>query len=174
MPEVASGADLLLTLDPGFAGTAAGGICGALPRSTGEPGPCVGSKHGCDLLKLRHRLEEGGRTVAEAAWRLGARTPEAERWKDLTRFEARALAALKRAGMIDPVQARLTAAKPASVPLQCFADRDARGAGPGTSCHHGAGEREAQGMTVDVLIHAGEAQADLFDAWGRPVPEAWV
>jgi len=36
------------------------------------------------------------------------------------------------------------------------------------------GTRKAQGMTVDVLIHAGEAQADLFPLCvGRPVPEGW-
>ncbi|MDA0578751.1 MAG: PD-(D/E)XK nuclease family protein, partial [Verrucomicrobia bacterium] len=34
-------------------------------------------------------------------------------------------------------------------------------------------ERAAQHIPVDILIHAPASRADTFDAWGRPLPEAW-
>ena len=56
-----------------------------------------------ELLRLRHRLEEGGRNIAEAAHTLGAAHLEAARWRDLARVETLA-------GPFDVVSCRAFAA----------------------------------------------------------------
>lgn len=126
-----------------------------------------------ELMKLRRRLEEGGRTIADAARRLGAGNPEAERWKDLGRVEALAMAALNRHGLNDPVEARLQAAQHPVFPPGVSRVAVLAVPDPVHLVISALENAEAQGMTVDILIHADAEDAEAFDAWGRPVPEVW-
>ncbi len=126
-----------------------------------------------ELLRLRRRLEEGGRTIAEAALHLGPEHPEAARWRALAALETRALTAMKRHGLADAVLLRLAAAA-----RPVFVEGESRVLllavpDPVHLVVTALGNAERQGMPVEVLIHADEEQAALFDDWGRPLPEAW-
>lgn len=127
-----------------------------------------------ELLRLRHRLEEGGLNIAEAARRLGATHPEAERWKDLSRLETRVTGAMQRAGLTDPLAARITASEKPVLPsgvsrVVLLAVPD-----PVLLVISALENLERQGAAVDVVIHGDAAQDTLWDDWGRPVPEAWA
>ena len=126
-----------------------------------------------ELLRLRHRLEEGGHTIKTAAQRLGTAHPEAERWKDLERLEKRVLAALKSAGLTDSVAARFAAAARPVLPpgvtrIVIIAVPD-----PVHLVVTALENAARQGTAVDVLIHGDGMEAQLWDEWGRPVPDAW-
>lgn len=126
-----------------------------------------------ELLRLRRRLEEGGRTVAMAARRLGMGHPEAARWQALAALEERVLAAQKRAGLSDSVSSRLAAAASPLFPpgvqriaLLCVPD-------PVHLVLMTLEAAEKSGTAVDVIIHAPESLADSFDEWGRPRTDIW-
>ena len=126
-----------------------------------------------EMIRLRHRLEEGGRTLAEAARRLGAAHPEAERWNDLARLERRLLSALKKAGLTDAITARLAAAEqpllpPGGTKVLLLAVPD-----PVHLVVTALENLERLGVAVDVFIHGNAQATDLWDNWGRPVPDAW-
>jgi ATP-dependent helicase/nuclease subunit B len=126
-----------------------------------------------ELLRLRHRLEEGGRNIAEAARRLGAGHVEAERWKDLARLETRAVTALRQNDLTDPLAARIAASfqpvlPPDTTRVILIAVPD-----PVVLVVSALENLERQGVTLEVVIHGDVMEADLWDEWGRPVTEAW-
>jgi ATP-dependent helicase/nuclease subunit B len=127
-----------------------------------------------EFLRLRHRLEEGGRTFAMAAARLGPEHPEAARWADLAKLEQRVLTALERCALADPQASRLAAARrpvfpPGTRRIVLLAVPD-----PVALALMLLEHAERDGLAVDVLIHADEALADTFDTWGRPLQEYWT
>ncbi len=126
-----------------------------------------------EMIRLRHRLEEGGRTLAEAARRLGAAHPEAERWNDLARLEKRMLSALKKAGLTDAITARLAAAAQPLLPPGVTRIVVIAAPDPVHLVVTALENFERLGVAADVLIHGNEAESDLWDKWGRPVPDAW-
>ncbi len=126
-----------------------------------------------EMIRLRHRLEEGGRTLADATRRLGAAHPETERWNDLARLEKRVLAAFKKAGLTDSVTARLAAAASPVLPpgvthIVVMAVPD-----PVHLVVTALENAERQGAAINVLIHGNATDGDLWDEWGRPLHDIW-
>jgi ATP-dependent helicase/nuclease subunit B len=173
MPAVATGADLLLTWMQVLLDVPLEEYTGLFPVPPVSRDTAWARSTAGELLRLRHRLEEGGRTIVEAARRLGAGHPEADRWADLARLETRASGTLKRYGLHDPVGTRLAAAARPVFPRRVSKVVMVAVPDPVHLVISALENAEAQGLAVEVLIHADEACADLFDAWGRPVPELW-
>jgi ATP-dependent helicase/nuclease subunit B len=129
-----------------------------------------------ELLRLRHRLEEGGRNIAEAARTLGAAHLEAARWRDLARVETLAVTALRQAGLHDPLAARMNAAAqpvlpPGATGVVVLAVPD-----PVHLVVQALENLERQGVDVEVVVHGGltsPAGPKMWDAWGRPCTDHW-
>lgn len=125
------------------------------------------------LQQLRRSLAEGGWTPSEPARRETIPAPERKRWEDLMALERLYRERLAELGFRDDVDAVLAARAnpvlpegidevviagtpdPAPVSVACWA------AWP-------------EEVRCRVLIPWDEADADAFDAWGRPVPEVWM
>jgi ATP-dependent helicase/nuclease subunit B len=124
------------------------------------------------LANLQRLLAEGGLRLADVAERAGD-FPEADRWRQLGALEQLHGAWLARAGLADAQAAKIAAADhpvalagvrrivvlatPDPVPLALRA----------LAAH-------ARTLPVEIVIHAPEAEAAAFDAWGRPQVEAWA
>jgi len=131
-----------------------------------------------ELLRLRHRLEEGGRNIAEAARTLGAAHLEAARWRDLARVETLAVTALRKAGLHDPLAARINAAAqpvlpPGATGVVVLAVPD-----PVHLVVQALENLERQGVAVEVVVQGDQSDPTdrsdrKWDAWGRPAPEHW-
>lgn len=126
------------------------------------------------LVSLKRTLEEGGRSISDAARDLGRSHPEAARWAALATLETMAAGRLRSAGLEDPAAARIAAAHSPVLPE-----------GTARVCVIGVPDsvalvrtalqaHAARGVPVEIVVHAPESLADAFDAWGRPVPEVWT
>ncbi|HEX2750835.1 MAG TPA: hypothetical protein VHM91_22710, partial [Verrucomicrobiales bacterium] len=174
LPSVATSADLLLTWMQVLQYVSLEDYQNLFPVPPVSRDTGWARSTAAELLRLRHRLEEGRKTIADTANRLGPGHPEAGRWRDLAKIEALAAAALKRSGMTDPVLARLSASsRPAFPPgvtrIVLLAVPD-----PVHLVIAALENAEAAGMRIEVLVHADSDCAHLFDAWGRPLPELWT
>jgi hypothetical protein len=124
------------------------------------------------LIGLRRELADGALTIGEVAAG-GPELPEAERWQALAELERRYLDRLASWNLRDALADQIAHARAgqlaadvrrvvlAAVPdpprllltlLQAWADN---------------------GGTVVVLVAAPPREAEAFDAWGRPIPDAW-
>lgn len=128
---------------------------------------------GTMIQSLRQELTEGAFTIEAVRRRFGDRLEEAARWEDLATLEARYHDTLHRMGLLDPIAARAAHARSgdrpphirhivvASIPDPVLLLVDAL-------------NKAAETVEVDILVHAPPSLADAFDAWGRPIPEAWA
>ena len=124
------------------------------------------------LQRLRHAVAEGGLDLAGVACEHGQGLEEPERWNDLASLEEAYRARMREAGLRDPVDVLLSAARDAPMPpgvrrviLACVPDP--------TGLLVLALGRLAASRAIDVLVHAPETAAAGFDEWGRPRPEWW-
>lgn len=125
------------------------------------------------FFRLQTQLTEGGLGFADVGRRAGADFSEGERWRQLALLEQRQMARLETAGLREPHAARRAFASSPPVP-------------PGISrvvllalpdplpLAVAVWERWAETVAVDVVVYAPPAEADAFDAAGRPVPERWA
>lgn len=121
-------------------------------------------------------------TLGEIGWRIAdvplssagadGRLPEESRWRKLAELEGLYDAALGRRNRIDIQAARASAARNGGTPAGI--ERAVVIATPdplpvALSVLAGI----ARSIPVEILIYAPESEADAFDEWGRPIPEAW-
>lgn len=123
-----------------------------------------------EFSRLQDALAESGLRFADVASRVGV---EIERWRQLALLEREHDAALARRGLVAPPPAQIAAAAaPAAPPtgvrqVVMLATVDPR---PLVLEALAAWSRVAD---VVVLVYAAADEARRFDAWGRPVPDAW-
>lgn len=121
---------------------------------------------------LQRTLGESGLTLAEVAARTPSNFGERLRWEQLGELGRRHAATLARAGWREPQAARLaTASTPP--PLDGVARIVVLAVPDPLPLALTALAAHARTRPVDVVVFAPEREADHFDAWGRPVPEAW-
>lgn len=126
-----------------------------------------------ELLAVRDLLVESGLDFRRAAERFAEADIEAVRWRELAALETAALRLIHDAGFADPGAAALEAAQRGLLPerakrLVVAAVPDLRPLAAGALLHH------AESVPVEVLVSAPEAEADAFDAFGRPLPAVWL
>lgn len=124
------------------------------------------------LQRLQHLLGEAGLLMADVPGRLGEEFPEGERWRQLARLESLHAEALAARGLRDPQAVRRAAAQAPAVPegvrqVILLAVTDP------LPIALRAVEALAGRLAVDVIVHAPEAERDVFDSWGRPDEAAW-
>lgn len=125
------------------------------------------------LAKLQQDLAEGGLRLADVEVRAGD-FPETDRWRQLGALEQIHAARLARAGLVDAQAAKiLSAQNPAPPPagvtrIVVLATPDPLPLALQALAAH------SRLLPVDVVVHAPPAEAEHFDEWGRPSPEAWA
>lgn len=123
------------------------------------------------LQDLRNELADGGLTIADVTRR--ADIEEGERWSAMADLEGKYVRQLEdwhlrdalclkldhaRRGILRPDVRRVVVAAVPDPPKLFMALLD---------------KWAAAGGMVEVLVGAPEAEAAVFDAWGRPLPEEW-
>lgn len=96
-----------------------------------------------------------------------------ERWNNLHRLELAYLNVLQRLGLRDHNQVRTELAKGDGMP-EGVTDVWLVGLLEPQPLLIEALERRKDRLNVHVVIGADEADADLFDVWGRPIPARWA
>ncbi|MBL9113543.1 MAG: PD-(D/E)XK nuclease family protein [Verrucomicrobiaceae bacterium] len=131
------------------------------------------SKAAADLLEVRETLNESGLSMRDVARMVANTDKEPERWQELGELESRCLASVREHGLEDWQEARRMAAANGEMPAEvkrvvvaCVLDPSGLAVA--------ALERLSSRVEVEVCVFAPEqGVADLFDVWGRPLPERW-
>ena len=126
-----------------------------------------------ELVQLKAELGESGLTLSEVSRRLPAEHDEADRWADLAQLERAWQDRLRELGRCDREIVRALAARHASLP-------------PGITEVHVIGTPDPlplaiaalehltlSAVPVTIAIYAPESLSQTFDAWGRPIADAW-
>lgn len=125
------------------------------------------------FTSLQNTLAEVGLRLEDVPSKLDSEFPEWERWRQIARLgqaQEKKLAAL---GLRDAQTEKIARAQTVDLPegvtrIVVIATPDPRPVALTVLSRH------AEQVPVEVLIFAPEADADLFDEWGRPQPEAWA
>ncbi len=125
-----------------------------------------------EFVKLQATLAEGGRRIGDVADGATADFPEAARWRQLGELERRYDAWLARRDRRDAQAIKILAARDPAPPagvgkIAVLAAPDPLPLALAVLAAH------ARTLSVDVVIHAPEAEAENFDGWGRPRSERW-
>ncbi|MSU48523.1 MAG: PD-(D/E)XK nuclease family protein [Opitutus sp.] len=124
------------------------------------------------FCRLQTQLAEGRLGMADVAVRAGEGFSETERWRQLAVLEERQVERLALAGRREPHEARRAFAE--NPPLPAGVTRVVVLALPDPlPLAVAVLERWAETIPVDVAVFAPAAEADVFDAVGRPLPAAW-
>lgn len=126
------------------------------------------------LSRLQQALGEGGLRIADVVGRAGGDFPETERWRQLARLERAGDARLAEIDRRDERAVRIAAAGAPVLPagvvkIVILATPDPLPLALRALAEHA----RAGAATVEVVVYAPPAEAENFDAWGRPVTEAW-
>ena len=125
------------------------------------------------IQRLRSELAEGGFLICDIVKDVGEDLTELDRWRNLASLESAYLSVMDRTGRVDPCTAMITAAADPVLP-------------PGIRQIVVAGVPDLSPVvarflmrlgdehSIDLLIHAPDSLADLFDRWGRPIPGEWA
>lgn len=141
------------------------------PAGVPEDDPAWALQMARQLARLQAELAEGGLRLGDVAAKVGGDFPELARWSELAELEARYDAALAEHGLRD-AQAAKIAAVLAGAATEDF-DRVVV-IGTPDPLPLAVAALVAQARAVEVVIFAPEAEADNFDEWGRPAPDAWA
>lgn len=121
------------------------------------------------LIDLRQTLADANATFRDA----GYHSPEKERWAELAEIEGLMLKQLGKWNLRDPILAKRDRVATPHLPpgvqrvvLACVPD-------PTPLAIRALQSMLAEGIPVQILIHAPETQQHDFDAWGVPLVDAW-
>lgn len=122
---------------------------------------------------LRKALSDAGLTIADVPAAAGDALHEAERWEAMARLEKRYLDRVHELGFRDQVELKIKQADSPELPEAV--ERIVLAAVPApTPLTLRALEKISKQAPIEVLVHAPPELKDLFDEWGRPVPEKWA
>lgn len=125
------------------------------------------------FVELQRTLAESGLQLRDVAPRVGTEFPELERWRQIGVLEAAQERRLTAAGVKAAPAARLARARSPELP-----DGVRRVVVLGTPDPQPLALRAlaalADKVPVEIVIHAPAAEADTFDAWGRPLAQHWA
>ena len=124
------------------------------------------------LQNLRQELADGGLAIADVAAR-GAELEECDRWSAMAALEGRYAAQLTHWNLHDPLNRKLDYARKGKLAPEVRHVIVAAVPDPPQLFMTLLNQWAAADGTVDLLIAAPESQSHAFDAWGRPLPEAW-
>jgi ATP-dependent helicase/nuclease subunit B len=121
---------------------------------------------------LRHTLLEAGLTIETLVSTRADDLVELERWQDLAALETAYLAELDRLGLLDPCHQQLAVTEGPELDENVSRIIVAAVPDPNEPARRVL-EHLAGAVQIDILIAAPDSLAETFDAWGRPLVEAW-
>lgn len=124
------------------------------------------------LQDLRKELADGGLSIADVAGR-GAEIEESDRWNAMADLERRYAARLADWGLRDACEVKLEHARRGSLAPEVRRVVVAAVPDPPKLLMTLLGNWAAAGGVVEALVAAPEDESAAFDAWGRPLPDAW-
>ncbi len=129
--------------------------------------------HTAELIqKLRKDLADGGYLINKVCRDLAGLLEEPERWQDMAALETAYMGRLGSLGLMDQYETMIRWSENPEVPRGI--ERIVAAAVPDpTLLTVRALEHMGEQIPIVVLVHAPEALADHFDAWGRPVAAKW-
>lgn len=125
------------------------------------------------LQRLQSALGENGLRLRDVARRAGDGLPEQERWGQLAELERRCDTLLAASGRCEAQAARIESARAPARP-EGIARIVLLAAPDPLPLVLGVLAEFARQLPVDVAIFGPAGEAELFDEWGRPRPEAWL
>lgn len=136
-----------------------------------------------EFVRLQRSLAESGLRLSDVARRAGEGFPERERWEQIGELERRHDETLGRVGLCDAAASRIARASRETMVAMLAPEADGRLAGVRRVFVIGAPDPQplaldalallAAECPVEVVVFAPESEAESFDGWGRPRPEAW-
>lgn len=125
-----------------------------------------------EFLRLQRTLAEAGLRLQDVIERVKDNFPEFERWRQIGTLEELHDKRLARAGLRAAPRARIAGATEPVLPpgvqrIVLLAVPDPQ---PLALQAFAALSRQ---VPVEIVVFAPAAEADVFDEWGRPRPEAW-
>lgn len=148
----------------------------------GELHAFLGSQHpsttpwtlqvGRRLSALREELADGAQSIAQVAAQ-ETELDEPERWADMAELERRFLRQLDAWSLEDGISSALAKAQKGLLPPEITRVVMAAMPDPPRLLTTLLEAWSRNGGCVDVLIAAPQTESDVFDAWGRPIPEKW-
>ncbi len=127
---------------------------------------------GQTLQQLREALADGGHTIQSVLDEHGEDLEELDRWKDLAEAEKRYLARVEALTCKDATLRKIEQASAPELPEGVTRVVVASVPDPSLLMIR-ALEALQKTLPVDILVMAPEKHKELFDTWGRPIPDAW-
>jgi len=124
------------------------------------------------LIGLRRELADGALTIGEVAAR-GADLVEPDRWQAMAELERRYLQHLAAWNLRDGIAEQIAHARAGQLPPDVKQVVLAAVPDPPRLLLTLLERWSETGGMVAVLVAAPQQEADTFDAWGRPFPDAW-
>jgi len=124
------------------------------------------------LQELRRELADGGLNLRGVV-RDGKAGEEGERWSEMAELERRYLGQLEAWKLRDAIEAQLDHAFGGARPSETQRVVVAAVPDPPQLLLTLLARWSDAGLDVVVLVAAPEEEASSFDAWGRPLPDAW-
>lgn len=143
-----------------------------LPNAPERPDPAWALQTGNGIQSLRATLADGGYSIASVAADPELAVEEPDRWAALARIEAIYLKHLESLGLQDPCDLKIRYAARPELPPGVRRIVVAALPDPNLLLLR-ALEALAADWPVDILVHAPAGLSSRFDAWGRPLPDAW-
>jgi ATP-dependent helicase/nuclease subunit B len=143
------------------------------PTPPPDPGFAWALHTGGLIQRLRDQLADGGTMIRDLLHLHAGEMPEAERWQNLASLEEQYLDAVQQSEFADPSLALIQAARCPRLPagIERVVVAGVPDLAPVVSQ---ALARLAESIEVCILVHAPESEANTFDDYGRPLPEAWA
>ncbi len=124
-----------------------------------------------EFARLQSSLAEAGLRLVDVPAQAGPDFPEMDRWSQIAELEKRHVAALAARGLRDGQAVKIDR----NPPLPAGINRIILlGTPDPMPLALRALSRHAQTVTVDVVVFAPAGEATAFDAWGRPLADAWA
>ncbi len=124
------------------------------------------------IQNLRLELTEAERSVADVVSLTHAKGWESERWRAIAELERQYLDRLETIGYSDRCEEERRAALDPAIG-QDIRHLVVAGVPDLAPLFVRALESLAARCTLTILVHAPADQADVFDPWGRPIPDRW-
>ena len=143
-----------------------------LPNAPDRPDFAWALQTGNGIQSLRATLADGGYRIDAVAAAADLALEEPERWAALARLDAIYLKRLESLGLHDPCELKIGYVDRPEIPPGVRRIVVAALPDP-TLLLIRALESLAASWPIDILVHAPDAKRSQFDAWGRPLPDAW-
>lgn len=124
------------------------------------------------LQDLRKELADGGLSIADVAGR-GADLEENERWSAMAELERQYAGQLEAWSLCDALHGKLDHARQGALAPDVRRVVVAAVPDPPKLLMALLENWAAAGGAVEILVAAPAGEAPAFDAWGRPLPDAW-